>query len=112
MSTRCSSKTLSNFYFYRHSLTATNLQNLIAINLHFKIVVDNGLGGWSLNYWGEDLAVEKIAYVLYCDKEITFEDGTVWINPDFEEWLNTYEGKTIDVKVLENYYPYVQTIVF
>ena len=40
MSTRCSSKTLSNFYFYRHSLTATNLQNLIAINLHFKIVVD------------------------------------------------------------------------
>jgi len=73
---------------------------------------DDGLGGWSLNYWGEDLAVEKIAYVLYCDKEITFEDGTVWINPDFEEWLNTYEGKTIDVNVLENYYPYVQTIVF
>jgi len=68
-------------------------------------------GGWSLNYWGEDLAVEKIAYVLYCDKEITFEDGTVWVNPDFEKWLNTYEGKTIDVNVLENYYPYVQTIV-
>lgn len=70
------------------------------------------IGGWSLNFFGEDLAVDKIAYVLYCDKEITFEDGTVWKNPDFEKWLATYEGKKTDVNVLKNYYPYEQKITF
>ena len=69
-------------------------------------------GGWSLNIYGNDPAVNEIAYVLYCDKEITFEDGTVWKNPDFDNWRKTYEGKTIDVNILESYYPYVQKIVF
>ena len=69
-------------------------------------------GGRSLNIYGNDPSANEIAYILYCDKEITFEDGTVWENPDFDKWLNTYEGKTIDVNVFENYYPYVQTIVF
>jgi beta-lactamase regulating signal transducer with metallopeptidase domain len=70
------------------------------------------IGGWSLNFFGEDLAVDKIAYVLYCDKEITFEDGTVWKSPDFEKWLATYEGRKTDVNVLKNYYPYEQKISF
>lgn len=69
-------------------------------------------GGWSLNIMGKDPAVDQIAYVLFCDKEITFEDGSVWKNPDSDEWLQTYEGKTIDVEVLENYYPYEQKIDF
>lgn len=69
-------------------------------------------GGWSLNYFGTDSSVEKIAYVLYCDKEITFEDGTIWTNPNFDGWRSTYEGKKIDVNVLKGYYPYVQTISF
>ena len=73
---------------------------------------DDVFGGWSLNLMGIDQAVDKIAYVLYCDKEITFEDGTVWKNPNFEEWLKTYEGKTMDVQVLENYYPCEQKIAF
>lgn len=67
-------------------------------------------GGWSLNYYGTDSSVDQIAYILYCDKEITFEDGTVWVNPDFDKWLKTYEGKIIDVEVLENYYPYEQKL--
>lgn len=70
------------------------------------------IGGWSLNFFGEDLAVDKIAYVLYCDKEITFEDGTIWKSPDFEKWLATYEGRKTDVNVLKNYYPYEQKISF
>ena len=69
-------------------------------------------GGWSLNIMGNDPVVEEIAYVLYCDKEITFEDGTVWENPDFEKWRSTYEGKKIDVEILENYYPYEHEITF
>jgi hypothetical protein len=67
-------------------------------------------GGWSLNLTGEDTAVEKIAYVLYCYKQITFKDGTVWENPGYKNWRETYEGKEIDVKVLQGYYPYMQTI--
>ena len=69
-------------------------------------------GGWSLNFMGNDSSVANIAYVLYCDKEITFEDGTVWENPDFESWRTTYEGQKIDVNILENYYPYEQSITF
>ena len=67
-------------------------------------------GGWSLNVMGKDTAVDQIAYVLFCDKEITFEDGTIWKNPDFDEWIKIYEGETIDVEILENYYPYEQKI--
>lgn len=73
---------------------------------------DDTFGGWSLNLMGDDLAAAEITYVLYCDKEITFEDGTVWDNPDFENWRSAYEGKKIDVVDLESYYPYEQTIIF
>lgn len=69
-------------------------------------------GGWSLNLFGIDSAVEKIAYVLYCDKEVTFEDGTIWKNPNFDSWYSTYEGKKVDVNILKGYYPYEQTINF
>lgn len=68
-------------------------------------------GGWSLNFMGNDSAAEDIAYVLYCDKEITFENGTVWENPDFKDWRSAYEGKKIDAADLESYYPYEQKIV-
>lgn len=73
---------------------------------------DDEFGGWSLNLMGRDLAAAKIAYVLYCDKEITFDDGTVWINPDFDNWRAAYEGKKIDAADLENYYPYEHNIEF
>ena len=69
-------------------------------------------GGWSLNIFGTDANVAKIAYVLYCDKEIECKDGSLWKNPDFENWRASYEGKKIDVKLLENYYPYVQAVAF
>lgn len=67
-------------------------------------------GGWSLNLMGKDSAADNIAYVLYCDKEITFRDGSVWENPDFEGWRTAYEGKITDVGVLQSYYPYEHNI--
>lgn len=67
-------------------------------------------GGFSLNIMGKDTAVSKIAYVLYCDREISFEDGSVWKNPDYEDWLATYKGKKVDVNALKSYYPYEQPI--
>jgi len=67
--------------------------------------------GWRLNA-ATDKETAKIAYVLFCDKEITFEDGIVWTNPEYDGWLETYEGVKTDVETLENYYPYIQKIVF
>lgn len=71
---------------------------------------DDTFGGWTLNMEGTDSAVDKIAYVLYCDKEITFEDGTIWKNPDFESWRSAYEGKKTDTALLKTYYPFRQII--
>lgn len=71
---------------------------------------DNTVGGWNLNMIGTDQNVEKITYVLYCDKKITFSDGTAWENPDYGTWLKNYRGKKVSVKLLNNYYPYVQII--
>lgn len=71
-------------------------------------------GGWSL-YDGEvmkDLpkvgngGANQAAYVLVCLKQVVFEDGTVWNNPDYENWFTAYAGKDIGVKELQIYYPY------
>ena len=62
-------------------------------------------GGWTLC----DLPTQ-VTYALYCDKSIAFEDGTIWENPSYEDWLAAYEGKPVEVKALENYYPFVQKI--
>lgn len=88
-------------YYYLYESTSTQ----IAPGETYDV-----FGGWSLNYWGEDPSVDSIAYVLFCDKEITFSDGTMWENPDFDTWRKAYEGKTSDVDILKNYYPHTYTI--
>lgn len=69
-------------------------------------------GGWSLfsNTGDTPAEVEQIAYILYTFRSITFADGTVWMNPDYENWLRTYEGKQVDVSALEGYYPHTLSI--
>lgn len=67
--------------------------------------------GWRLNA-ATDPQVQNVAYVLFCDKKMIFEDGTVWENSAYEKWRSTYEGKKTDVSVLKNYYPYEEKIVF
>ena len=71
-------------------------------------------GGWSL-YDGEIMdnmpkiengEANQVAYSLFCLKQVVFEDGTVWNNPDYENWLKAYVGKEIDIDELQNYYPY------
>lgn len=70
-------------------------------------------GGWSL-YDGEIMkdfpkvgngGANQVAYSLFCLKQVVFEDGIVWNNPYYENWLKTYAGKEIDVNELQNYYP-------
>lgn len=71
-------------------------------------------GGWSL-YDGEimndmpkvgNCSANQVAYSLFCLKQVVFEDGTVWNNPEYENWFKTYVGKEIEVDTLESYYPY------
>lgn len=38
-------------------------------------------------------------------KEVVFDDGTVWDNPNYENWFKTYAGKEIDIDELQSYYP-------
>lgn len=75
---------------------------------------ENYNGGWSL-YDGEKMTdypqvgdgeANQAAYSLFCLKEVVFEDGTVWKNPEYENFFQTYAGRQIDVEVLQNYYPY------
>lgn len=58
-------------------------------------------GGWSLS--DEDAA--GISYAICCLKEVIFEDGTTWSNPDYEDWHEAYAGKEISTDKLEDYYP-------
>ncbi len=71
-------------------------------------------GGWSL-YDGEIMEdfpkagngeAKQAAYSLLCLEQVVFEDGTVWNNPNYENWFRTYAGKEIDIDELQNYYPY------
>lgn len=71
-------------------------------------------GGWSL-YDGEtmksfpkagDGGEKQAAYSLLCLKQVVFEDGMVWNNPNYEKGLDTYAGKEISVDKLQNYYPH------
>lgn len=76
-------------------------------------------GGWSL-YDGEimkdfpkvgDGGANHVAYSLICLKQVVFEDGTVWNNPDYESWSVTYAGKEIGVEELQTYYPHQYEIL-
>lgn len=60
-------------------------------------------GGWSL-YDEEKMpgwprigggGPNRVAYALYCVRRIVFEDGTVWENSDYDDWLDTYRGRTV-----------------
>lgn len=56
-------------------------------------------GGWSLSEAkltkSGYVQTNKVAYSLYCIKQVTFSDGTVWDNQSFEEWIKTYKGKKL-----------------
>lgn len=53
----------------------------------------------------ENAQPNNVAYALYQIKEISFEDGSVWNNSEYSNWLETYKGKTVEVLVLESFYP-------
>lgn len=77
-------------------------------------------GGWSL-YDGEVMDgwtkvgngdANQVSYSLFCLKRVVFDDGTVWDNPNYGNWFETYAGKEVKIEVLQNYYPYEYEIKF
>ena len=75
-------------------------------------------GGWSLYNGGKtedspkaDDGANQAAYILVCLKQVTFEDHTVWKNPDYENWLETYAGKETRAAELLGYYPHEYQIL-
>lgn len=64
-------------------------------------------GGWSLwDGWDQAKGTHIVEHVLACMKQVTFEDGTVWENPDYEKWLSSHREKEVKTNILEGYYPY------
>lgn len=79
---------------------------------------ENYNGGWSL-YDGEKMTdypqvgngePNQAVYPLFCLKEVVFDNGTVWSNPEYDNFVQTYAGKQIDVGTLQNYYPYTYNL--
>lgn len=77
-------------------------------------------GGWSL-YDSETMKHfsktereenRQASYVLFCLKQVVFEDGTIWHNPNYEDWFKTYAENTTSPDELQNYYPYEYEIPF
>lgn len=65
-------------------------------------------GSWTLiNISGEEeyARYDRIGYILYNLKEITFKSGYLWENPEYDRWMDTYKGKPAVPGNLEGYYP-------
>ena len=39
-------------------------------------------------------------------KEVVFDDGTIWNNPNYDSWFKDYMGKKINIDELQSYYPH------
>lgn len=68
-------------------------------------------GGWSIYDSESTYGLEppreeyRVAYVLIGIRQVEFEDGSTWQNPDYEGWLAEYKGKKVDQEILKGYYP-------
>ena len=62
--------------------------------------------GWHLfdGWWDQPNHIHKVSYFLTCVKQITFEDGMVWDNPEYDGWLTTYQGIQVAPDILKSYY--------
>lgn len=104
---------------YLDSSTESSYENVVRTKADIlPDQTEDDHGGWSL-YDGKRIEnlptdqngnVSQVAYTLFCLKQVVFEDGTVWNNPDYEAWFKTYAEKEISVEKLQNYYPYQYVI--
>ena len=50
--------------------------------------------------WNQSISEDDGNYIIYCIKSVTFEDETVWENPEYDKWVSDYEGKNVDPEIL------------
>lgn len=103
------------YWNFLDSSAESSFENIVQTKEHIlSNQTEDYRGGWSL-YDGvimsefpniENGEANQVAYSLLCLKRVVFEDGTVWSNPDYENWLKTYAGKETGVDELQNYYPH------
>ena len=59
-------------------------------------------GGWSLFYgWNQSTGEHIVAHFMTIVTQVIFDDGTVWINPNVDDWLSNHKGQSINVNTLE-----------
>ena len=49
---------------------------------------------------------DDVTYALFCLKQVVFDDGTIWNNPNYDSWFKDYMGKKINIDELQSYYPH------
>ncbi|HEK4719324.1 TPA: hypothetical protein SOK86_002980 [Clostridioides difficile] len=54
--------------------------------------------------WKQSTGEHGVKYIISCVKQVTFNDGSVWKNSAYENWLKSFQGKEVSNSVLENYY--------
>ncbi len=103
------------YWNFLDSNAENSFENVVRTKTHIlSRQTERYRGGWSL-YDGEIMKdfpkvgngeANQAAYSLLCLKQVIFEDGTVWNNPNYENWFKTYAGKETDIEELQNYYPH------
>ena len=103
------------YWNFLDSSTESSFENIVRTKANIlSNQTEEYRGGWSL-YDGEIMGdflkvgngeANQVAYSLLCLKQVVFEDGTVWNNPNYENWFKEYAGKEIDIDELQSYYPY------
>lgn len=103
------------YWNFLDSSTGSSFENIVRTKANIlSNQTEEYRGGWSL-YDGEIMGdflkvgngeANQVAYSLLCLKQVVFEDGTVWNNPNYENWFKEYAGKEIDIDELQSYYPY------
>lgn len=54
--------------------------------------------------WDRPSGTHQAEFIISCIMSVTFEDKTVWSNPDYADWVLKYKDKAISISSLENYY--------
>ncbi|MCC0668798.1 MULTISPECIES: DUF5780 domain-containing protein [unclassified Clostridioides] len=54
--------------------------------------------------WNQSTGKHDVKYIISCVKQVTFSDGSVWKNSEYESWAKDFQGKSVSTSVLENYY--------
>ncbi|WP_434692172.1 M56 family metallopeptidase [Hungatella sp. SB206] len=54
--------------------------------------------------WNQSMGTHDVTYLVAFIKQVTYDDGDVWVNPAYGMWVNEYQGKSVSTGILEDYY--------